>query len=164
MFKKLLFTFILSFLLTGCDQESNDGNDGDSSFVISEQTLTGTINGKSFTFVSGSFEEDSFDPTKISVTLYNVTLADVCNPGISTGKVKVFFSIPESVGEINLSWGESNSQTVTMYDSDGNQNIIATEGKINIISISNTTLEGGLVTASFEGSQVNGKFTLTRCE
>jgi hypothetical protein len=152
----------LSLMLMVSCTESGGSGGGSTSYSIKDQTLTGKVNNKSFTFVEGTFE-DGFDAGTIKVTLFAVDAVDACSPTGSENDLMVFFTIPEAVGEYPLKLG-SESQTITLYDKlDGNLNIIATEGLIEIESLDATTLEGGIAIGETFDSKVNGKFTVTKC-
>lgn len=154
---KSVFAFAFAASLAGC------GGSSYSSADIVDQTPQGSMEGNDWSMAQADVSVDSFDDTKLSVTLYGEAQDRACTAGLGTGPT-IIFSIPRMEGEYPLSFslGSSDSQTVTFVPSAGN-NIIGTNGVVVVNSVSDTDVSIGLV-ADAGSSSVNGKFTATLCD
>ncbi|MEO9966057.1 MAG: hypothetical protein ABJF11_09725 [Reichenbachiella sp.] len=144
---------------------SDDDDDGGPAYEFTNQNLQGQINGKSWSFVEGVAEVSPFDDTKLSIELGAEELESPCDLFALSG-LRVFFSIPHEVAltELNFSL-EEGGQTVTLFDPDGTLNIIATEGAVEILTITDTEVTGRIDAREGGGGEdgVNGNFSVTYC-
>lgn len=152
-----LFLGLAAIVGAGC------GSDSANSFTaadISASTPSGTIGGAPWTQTRAVVEVDSFDSTKLSVSLYNGTVAE-CDR-FASSYPEVIFSVPNAVGEYPLHFDfSSSSQTATFVPSAG-QNNIASEGLIVITAVSATSVTMGVVFDAGADS-INGTFTTNLC-
>lgn len=151
----LIFMFLLS-----C------GDDDDGSYSFKDQDLSGKIDGVSWTYADGYVEVDTHDDVDIlDVTLTLEQDGNICT-GFPEGD-RVFFFVPNAVGIYKLYFKLSSfeGQTVTLLDDDQNPplNIIATEGAIEILTITDTEVTGRIDARADKKSYVNGNFTVSFC-
>lgn len=132
-------------------------------YDISEETLSGLINGESWTFASG-IARDVFGDGELFVELYPVAPEgdDPCSFSaypISTATVLI--SVPPTTLDREITWRNS----VTFYYTDGEEQIneIVVSGRIIIDDVSDTHLSGKLYATSDE-SELDGTFSVTVCE
>ncbi|MEP1097104.1 MAG: hypothetical protein ABJG78_18465 [Cyclobacteriaceae bacterium] len=160
----LLVSFSLLFLVSCSKDDAADGP----GYEFIDQNAQGMIDGISFTFAVGTSEVRN-DGEDLSVDFYDVTeeLTDVCGFFGFGDSVSVFFSIPNAVGVYELSFSLDNledGRTVTMFNPAKTLNILATEGAVEILSISDTEVTGRIDARAGDGDAINGNFTLTICE
>lgn len=154
----------LSILIFSCGDDDDDGP----AYDFKDQTATGSINGKSWTFVSG--RADISDGT-ISIDLSADSDAVPCTTFSFDGPY-IFFYIDNEIGVTELKFDFDdldNSKTATFYDPDEGDfglNIIAVEGAIEILSVSESEVTGRLDIrdGNDNSSSVNGTFTVEICE
>lgn len=156
----LIALFIATSLFTSCGNDDEAGP----TYSFINQNLQGTIDGIPFTLKGGRFE-DGFEENEISIDLYDTNeQGDICS--ILFGEfVNVFFSIPRAVGlyELSFNLDSFDGRTVTLYNPDNSLNIIATEGAVEILSISDTQVTGRMDVRFDEENAVNGNFTVELC-
>ncbi len=142
---------------SGCS-DSGDSS-GPSNAVISSQTLSGRIGGQSWTL--GTAESDSFLSTsdEYFVDMYSETFP-ACQTGAATSDSNHFIAdLPTAVGSYNLGM----SQTVTFYVAATSENLVAIDGRIQIDSISGTTISGGLKVTFNADNVLDGQFQASIC-
>ena len=167
LFKSTTLLLLPSFLLFAVSCSKDDEADGPS-YEFIDQNAQGTIDGISFSFQTGTAEDSFFNEEELSIDLYDESedITDVCDFFGFGDAVRVFFSIPNTVGlyELSFSFDDAeNGRTVTMFNPAKTLNIIATEGAVEILSISDTEVSGRLDIDAGEGNEVNGNFTVTIC-
>lgn len=159
-----LFLLSLAIFTFSCGEDDEEG----SSYEFKDQTAQGTINDKSWTFISG---KALIRDGKLSVDLGADEDFVSCESFHFNGSY-IFFTLDEATGVSELKFDLNdfdNSQTATMYDPDEGDfglNIIATEGAIEIISITDTEVKGriDIRDGHDNSSSVNGNFTVPICE
>lgn len=130
---------------------------GDDQAPLSDGPLTGTIDGKSWTFMSGSAKPSSFEEGEYWFDLYGEELDDPCGFGAGAEGDSVLFTRPAELVDAQLSL--SNNVTVLHGDF---INSIMTEGRFVIDVITDTTIGGGLIV---EGDHnLNGRWEVPICE
>lgn len=151
--------WMFGFALIGCGGKEG-GAGGWTVDDIDPGTVAGTIGGVAWEMVTADVQPDLFEEGRLSVTLY----ADAIEPcGFGSSDLPfVLFSIDPTVGEHPLTLFGEPSQTVTLVVPPA-QNNIATEGLIEIRSVSDTEVEMGLVAFMDDDNSVNGSFTADRC-
>jgi hypothetical protein len=78
----------------------------------------------------------------------------------------VFFTVPNAVGLYKLKFsfsGGTDNQTATLFDTEETLNVIATEGAIEILTITTAEVTGRLDVRSDANNYINGNFTVTLC-
>lgn len=142
------------------DDESDNGNGG---FEFIDQPLQGKIAGADWTFVIGSVIVSTFNSEEYRYSLLSTSIdnSELCDSFAHTGD-RIFFFIPQEEGVFELSL----DQSVAMFDEENTDNIIATDGAVEILSIDRDTgVITGRIDARFDGNNfVNGNFTATLCE
>lgn len=158
-FVRFLPTLSLVLLLACGDDE-----DPKSSYSFKDQDVSGEIEGDSWTYADGYVEESEFDGEEVlDITLTLEQDGSVCD--IFTEGDRVFFFVPKAVGVYKLSFdlNSFDGQTVTLFDEEETLNTIATEGAIEILSISETEVTGRIDARSDGNNHVNGNFTVSFC-
>ena len=158
--KNVIFTYLLFTAMALCISCGN--NDEEIAPIeFKDQDLQGIINGKSWVYKIGRVV---FDQNRLFMNIYEESSTDICND-FPSGNL-VLFSIPNSRGYIELKVGDFNtSQTVTLYDDSSIENIIATQGAIEILTIDldNKIVTGRMDVRTLTGDFMNGNFTLDYC-
>jgi hypothetical protein len=124
---------------------------------ISAEMMTGSVGGQTWAFKAGHTsaflsegEPDFF------ASLYPMTFT-ACGFSEPAGN-HLIVAIPKMPGDYELSLARNMTFVVG-----GNQNLIATNGRIVVDEVTATTVKGGLV-ASYDGqNEVNGRFEVTIC-
>lgn len=153
----LLFASVLAF--ASCDDDEKSSSS--SSYKFKDQDLQGKINNESFLYDDGFADVgDEY----IDITLVLPQNEDVCDLFNIEGN-SVFFYVSNEIKLTKLSFDLSSweGQTVTLFAKDGAKNLIATEGAIEILSITDTEVTGRIDARVDSKSYVNGNFTARRC-
>lgn len=147
-------------LQVSCSKSDDGGGDG-----ISDQTLTGSVEGKAFTFVGGkAFETTNFnEETVISLNLTNV--AANCDDFISDFVLRISADVPNAIGvysDINIADRDSN-------DGDGGISFNNNGETVEITAISATKISGKMrisrpASVIAPESVFEGTFTLPLCQ
>lgn len=160
---RIIFLSLVIFTFSCGDDE-----DSGPSYDFKDQTAQGQLNGKNWTFASGDAD---FGDGKISIELGADDDYVPCELFSISGP-SIFFTIDNATGVTELVFDLedfNNAKTATFYDPDEGDfglNIIAVEGAIEILSISDTEVKGRLDIRDGDdnSSSVNGNFTVTVCE
>lgn len=165
-FKLLLSALLLTstlFVFSSCgdDEENNDATE------CSNAVASGSIDGKSFNFQAGTASDVS-DGVSFRMYSDDVTFTDVCTFSSNFGDdaVNLFGTLPSAtVGRtaLFLSPDFTDGYTITLFDAEDFNNIIATEGFIEVTEVTDTTISGFLKADAGGGDIVCGTFVLTRC-
>ena len=157
--RKLLFISSI-IIFSSCSKDEDNGP----AYEFLDQDLQGTIDGEAFVFgdgiVSSSDGELSFD------LLSDMETESACEQFGFGDFVSVFFTIPEAEGivELSLNLQSFEGQTVTMFNPETSLNVIATEGAVEITSITETSVSGKM-DVKYDGENfVNGNFTAVFCD
>ncbi|UXX80457.1 hypothetical protein N7E81_05005 [Reichenbachiella carrageenanivorans] len=152
-----------------CSEDEDGGSD--SSYEFKEQVAQGTINDKDWTLGSGYASSSSND--RLSINLFGKDFETPCDVFSDRG-VLIFFTLDNKVGVTELKFDFDdldNSKTATFLDPDaggdfGPLNIIATEGAIEILSVTDSEVKGRLDirNGGDNTSSVNGNFTIDICQ
>lgn len=155
----VLCLFLLS-LLASCGGDSENSP----SYEFKDQNLQGMINGESWSFITGTAQTSSQDPNQFFVDMAAMAIQDPCNAFVLEGN-RVFFSIPNEVGvhQLHLDLSNGTGQTATLFDQSETLNVIATQGAIELLTITSTEVTGRMDARGDTDSFVNGNFTLTVC-
>jgi len=164
--KRLSLLLMLAAIVFISSCGSDDEPGADYNFV--EQVAQGVIEGDDWTLGSGtaSATEDQ-DGNKIySVNMYSAqeTMQDACG-FFGADFDKIFFSIPTEVGVYALSFDLSSfsGRTATLYDNETGLNVIASDGAIEIVEVTETQVIGKVDIRSGTDNNINGNFTLDLC-
>lgn len=148
-------------LISSCGED--DGTTAGNSFEFLNQNLQGQIDGITFTFGEGRVEASTGN--ELSFDLYDASETEAACDLFFGESVSVFFFVPNEVGvyELSLDLSTFDGQTVTLFNPDGAVNSIASQGAVEIISISETEVTGRIDARLDENSSVNGNFTARFC-
>ena len=126
---------------------------------IDDGTPSGTVDGASWTMVEASV---SIDGTDLDIDLYAEDV-DEC-AFASTDLPQIMFSVPNEVGDYELYLqGLFDGRTATFFVPPSN-NIIATNGLIQVRAVSATEVTIGLVIDGGDGNFLSGTFTTPICD
>lgn len=136
------------------------------SYNFKDQALAGAIEGVDWTYGNG-YANITGDASaeKLHVTLVLPTENEGCD--IMPEGDMVFFSLPKLLGVqvLRLDFDNlENSRTVTLYDSEEIMNVIATEGAVEITSVTDTEVTGRIDARADDVNFVNGNFTVPLCQ
>lgn len=158
----VLVIFALGLMMTSCGDD--EGSSPNCNF--SSGNLTGKIENVDWAFDTGKYSqfEDS-DGTTLSINMFSSldSAADPCS--VFGSNDRIFFSMPATLGvtELSFDFSDPNSQTVTLFDEEGFVNVIASDGCIELFTITDTEVTGRMNVSSGTDNFVNGEFTLIRC-
>lgn len=155
---KKLWVVVLLAIALGCGKD-----DPKPSYKFKNQTATGKIEGVSWTFVEGKAEDDG---DNFSIELMLDQTDSPCDVFAFPDGDLVMFTIPNVVGLYKLKFslsGGSDLRTATLFDSEETLNIIATEGAIEILTITASEVTGRLDVRSDDNNYINGNFTVSLC-
>lgn len=80
---------------------------------------------------------------------------------------RVFFTLPSNTGVHLLKFDFNDlegSRTVTLFDDEEVMNVIATEGAVEITSVTDTHVTGRIDARADEDNFINGNFTVPLCQ
>jgi hypothetical protein len=144
------------------------GGDGDGSGVtgatVANQPLSGMINNQPWTFVSGQTDPSfQLQPDLYSATLFDKQITSTCTDlEPPDADRQLLLNIPKAVGTYTLSIDLN--QTFSYTDAQGTpQNDVATSGVLEVTSLTNTTLRGGVRMHFRTADSVEGQFEITVC-
>ena len=152
-------------LFTACGDDENDEVSVDE---CTTSEVSGTIDGDTFNFGSGRARLESSGSLDIRLFDSRETFTDPCMA--SDEFVNLFGTLPSAeVGRIdlflNVTAGEG--QTLTFFNPEDFNNIIATNGFIELTAVNETTIDGILNIDDGLGNPVDflcGSFTLNICQ
>jgi len=146
-------------LLANCGDGGEDTGAGGNNQPISSQNLSGKIGGQPWSFMTGQTDSFLSDATKYFTTLYPSAFT-ACQTFAAPGNDNyILIDLPASVG----SYGLSLSQNATLYDASTSYNWVATRGRIQIDSITETTITGGVTITYNADNAVDGQFQASIC-
>jgi hypothetical protein len=151
--------FCLGLLVaTGCGG-GDDGNKTSSNVTISSQPLTGKIGGQAWSL--GTAESDSFLSTSDQywVDMYAETIAPCGSGAWATSSNRLIANLPKTAGSYNMSL----ALNATFCISSSNDNLVATTGRIQIDSVTPSTITGGLNITYDADNSLDGQFEATIC-
>lgn len=149
---------LVLYVATGCGG-GDTGNSGNSDIAITDQNLSGKIGGQAWSL--GTAQSDSFLSTsdRYWVEMYAETFT-VCNSSEApTGSNRLIVSLPKTTGSYDVSL----KLNATFFISSSNDNLVATTGRIQIDSITASTVTGGLNITYNADNSLDGQFQATTC-
>jgi len=163
--KTRLPLYALFFSLTALVASCSDDDEKGPSYSFKNQDLQGEIEGDNWTYADGYVETTTLEGVEsLSVNLM-LTQADGACETFSVEGDQVFFTVPNEVGVYKLKFDLStfSGQTVTLFDTETVLNTIATEGAIEILTITDTEVTGRVDARYDKTNYVNGNFTVSFC-
>ncbi|WP_133259729.1 hypothetical protein [Pseudochryseolinea flava] len=153
--KKVILFACLVVLFSCKDDDSGPGYD------FEDQDAMGEIDGKEWRYQDGYADVSN---NEVRVTLMVAQDGESgCDVFLAEGD-QVFFTVPAEKGIYKLSLG-ADSRTVTLLsDEEIPDNHIASEGAVEIVSISSTDVKGKIDARSSDDSFVNGDFRVLICK
>lgn len=157
-FKNLLLLSIVLFAFS-CSDDSDDTCD------FSTQNIQGKIKGVAWTLQGGKVELDPDGTYDVDLFGMDEDLTGgVCSIFIGLRDRVFFRNLPAVVGEYTLSSDFTTGMTVTLYSTVTNENVIATQGCVNVANIS-----ADVVLLQFDidvdaDNSINGTATLDICQ
>lgn len=128
-----------------------------SSTQIDSGPLMGAVGGQSWSFVAGSTDAFiSANQNDFFAVMYPSSYS-ACS-GVEPTDPHLIVAVPKVVGDYPMTL----DRNMTFVD-DNNNNLVATDGRIVVDSVTATQVTGGMH-ATYDGNnEVNGQFTLTIC-
>ncbi len=165
MKKTLLLNIIVlltAFLFIACDNSSSDDESSPITWDFEDQVLQGKVGGYDW-YHRGGYSFNGNNGT-IGITLYAEEVVDYpCSLFSYNTNETVSFSFREnSRGVTILDNSGATLQTVTLYD--GSANRIATVGAYRIDSVTDDEITGSIDAQFNDENNVNGYFTVDRCD
>jgi hypothetical protein len=157
---RFLPVLILTLLLA-----CGDDDDKKTAYSFKDQDLSGEIEGDNWTYEDGFVDQGTFDDEEIlDISLFLAQDDPACETFSREGD-EVFFFVPNAVGLYKLSFdlGSFDGQVVTLFDDEEFLNVIATEGAIEILTITETEVTGRIDARADGNNHVNGNFTVSFC-
>lgn len=141
-----------------CCSDDNDGDDKSPVYNFKDQDASGKINYQDFTYADGYA---NIDEETIQITLSLSQTTQGCAMGIPEGS-HVFFFIEKAVKLTPLRLG---AKTVTLLEVDGvmSWHWHASDGAVEIISITDTEVSGKIDARHGKETFINGNFTIPLC-
>ncbi len=164
MMKKLLFACAASALLfTACEKEDEPQVETPA-YEFKNQTMQGKIEGKAFQFEIGTVEESGFGGFLYQIVGESDS-TDACAFVNQYFGNNIVFGLDELKTGLTV-MGDNSSQTVTFYQSESENNDVAIEGAIEILTVNaETDVVTGRIDARIDDNNfVNGNFSVTHCK
>lgn len=138
-------------------------------YNFKEQNLQGMIEGQPWEFISGRANRTTFnDQEEYAIALYSESAENSCM--FLPKEDRVIFSIPSTgisgVQQLKLDFsGNSDSRTITLYDVQQSNNVIASEGAVEVVSIdtTNQVIELKIDARYDDQNFINGKCKIQIC-
>jgi hypothetical protein len=143
----------------------SDGGSGSGGGTIATTPLSGKVAGMAWTMMSG--ETDAFlsmGSDKFFATLYDKPIDTPCSGSAPTGsRLQMILNVPMTMGTYTL--GLAQDLTATFVDTGVSppQNNIALQGKLQVTSITATTITGGANITADANDTANGQFQINIC-
>ncbi len=152
--KKLFWSLVVLITFVSCSSDNDDSSS------ISNQILTGTVEGQAFTFMGGqAFFRSSTSTEEITIYLTNEDLG--CETDIFDYELTISATVPNMVGVYT---------DINIVTQDGNNTPFNSLGEtVEITSVSATEISGKMK-LNKEGSEMfaesifEGSFTVSICE
>jgi hypothetical protein len=153
-YSSLVIVVAIAFTSCGGDDDNSP------SFKFKDQDARGKINNVAFAYADGFADVDT-DEIRVTLTLEQPE--DICE-NMPEGNT-VFFYVDNEVklSKLFLDLNAFEGLTVTLYQKEGSGNYIASEGAIEILTITDTEVTGRLDARLDSESFINGNFSVQRC-
>lgn len=163
--RRIFWTLIngigLCLLLASCSSEVEAP-----AYNFTDQNLAGMIEGVDWSYGDGYADITGEEETaKLHVTLVLPSEGEGCD--ILAEGDRVMFSFPkyEGLHILKVDYNDiGSSRTVTLFDSEETMNVVATQGAVEITSISDTEVKGRIDAHAYDDNFVNGNFTVPLCQ
>ncbi len=161
----LLMALCAALTIISCSSDDDGEPENQCEPNFSTSVASGKFMGDPFTFVEGTASENFADETEFRVFLYGENVVgDACD-GFNFEKPdsSIIFTVPMEVGVYPLTLTDN----VTFNDASIVNEVnadLAICGAIEILSITDTEITGRLDASANADSELNGTFTLVRCD
>ncbi len=147
----------------GCGKKSEAEEPSGPVLEYADQDLQGVVDTKPWRIQSGVARPSAMKPGQMRLSLSDEIETDPCN-SLAFGSREVLTSVAQSAGESVLGAGDP-MQTATFFiqTTSSSINLIATQGKITISSVTDQEVSGRAVIYMDDGNVVNGSFTIPFC-
>jgi hypothetical protein len=152
---------IAAFLFSCSDDEGEDKN----TYSFKDQDLSGEIGGEAWTYEDGFVDEDTYDSEEIwDFRLFLEQEESACDVLFAEGDQILFF-VPRVIGLYELSLNSSFEGRVVnlIEDEDVPVNNLASNGAIEILTVTETEITGRIDARLDRDNYVNGNFTVSFC-
>lgn len=161
IFWTLVNAIALCLLFASCSSDTEAP-----AYNFTDQPLAGMIEGVSWTYADGYADiTGEGENAKLHVTLALPSEGTGCD--ILVDGDRVMFSFPKYAGLhiLKLDFNDvEGSRTVTLFDDEETMNVIATQGAVEITSITDTEVKGRIDARAYDDNFVNGNFTVPICQ
>jgi hypothetical protein len=130
---------------------------GGSRFDIASAPLSGKIGGQPWTAATAGTNSFLSTADQFFVTMYPDSFP-ACT-GTSAGGNQFIIGVPTRPSDTDLNV----SMSATFYVASGNQNLVATQGRVKIDAVTATAISGGLNVQFDADNNINGTFQATIC-
>ncbi len=154
--KRLLLLTSLSFMfLFSCSDDSDSTPD---------ELLNGKIDGIAFEMKTARYKVQTNGKLHFEIFNEGSSAIDVC--GLIPGDIRVFFIAENTLEkqELFIDINTLEGFTVTLFNPDGANNIIAENGYVEIISINNDIIEAEMDVKVNNENFVKGRFEAVICQ
>lgn len=168
VFRAVTALCLIAVLGTGCQKESSitiDGGAGGGSerLTYEDGPLQGMIDGQAWIMTSGTAKADFLSADKYRISFSDKVTADPCND-FGFGQKQVLTSVSKTPGETVLGAGDPMASATFAFTKDGaNQNLVTTNGKIQILQVTAEKIVGQTVIVLDGNNVVNGLFEIPVC-
>jgi hypothetical protein len=151
---RTILPFFVSLFLSSC-------NEVKPAYQFKDQPVSGMINSKEWTMVSGVARSSLTASDTLRIGLFDMLPEQDCSYSIS--ETGILFDVPDREGIYRLKGSFTHMQSVTLYD--GLSQFVALSGAIEISLIDriNGRLEGKIDATYDNKNRVNGVFTIDYC-
>ena len=161
--KNLFLLLALSLLAISCIEMEAESEAGPNKPVvdrrpISDVNLEGVVGGSTWTFIKGRVKPSKFSPDKHSFDFWDENFQNECDDFTFGGDRNLMGSFTLTTGTINF----ENMNNLTFFYN--NRNLIATDGRIEIIEITDTHVRGKMIAQYDSQHKVSGNFELILCD
>jgi hypothetical protein len=151
-YSPLALVALIALTSCGGDDEASP------SYKFKDQTAQGKINDEAFSYGDGYADVET-DEIRITLTLPQTE--DICDIMPEGNTVTFYVDNEVKLSKLSFNPNSFEGQTVTLYD--GTTSHIATQGAIEILSVTDTEVTGRLDARSDSETYINGNFTVQRC-
>jgi hypothetical protein len=155
------FTILVMALLLSCSKSDPPKP----VYSFTNQDVAGKIENVAWTYADGFAQTSTGTDPRLSVNLFLTQSKKGCAVTSSITGDQVFFGLPAKVGLYTLSFNlqGGSSYTATLFQKSTTTNIIASEGAIEILTITATEVTGRMDARSDDKNFVNGNFRVAVC-
>tara|TARA_Y100001936_G_C16032353_1_gene646375 strand:+ start:820 stop:1293 length:474 start_codon:yes stop_codon:yes gene_type:complete len=156
--KSLILIFVTIFAVSCIEENKASDGKGNDVRAIRDGNLNGVVAGKAWDFIKGRVAPSRNFPNEHSFDFWDEDISNECDPFTFGGDRNIMGVFPLKVGTINL----NNTNSLTFYYN--NNNLVTSEGKIEILEITDSYV-GGKLKARFDSNNyVEGEFRLEICQ